>query len=160
MENASKALIIAGAILLSILLIGVGMYIYNSSMGNIEGAIGQMESQEIDMFNSQFTSYEGTKVKGSQVKALLGTIISNNTTYEDYPFKLVSVSTTGITGLSTQLSANNDPNTLSQTRSYINTVATYTVVFSTTSGLITGCSITQNSTGAAGGAGGAGGGQS
>ena len=29
MENASKALIIAGAILLSILIIGLGMYIYN-----------------------------------------------------------------------------------------------------------------------------------
>ena len=29
MENASKALIIAGAILLSILIIGLGMFIYN-----------------------------------------------------------------------------------------------------------------------------------
>ena len=30
MENASKALIIAGAILLAILIIGLGMFIYNS----------------------------------------------------------------------------------------------------------------------------------
>ena len=30
MENASKALIIAGAILLSILIIAIGMFIYNS----------------------------------------------------------------------------------------------------------------------------------
>ena len=31
MENASKALIIAGAILLSILIIGLGMFIYQQS---------------------------------------------------------------------------------------------------------------------------------
>ena len=144
MENASKALIIAGAILLSILLIGVGMYIYNSSMGNIEAAIGQMDSQEIQMFNAQFNQYEGTKVKGSQVRALLGTIVSSNTTYQDFAFKQVAVTTSGVTGLSSQLSGTNDPNTLSNARTYINTVASYTVSFGTTAGLITSVSIIQN----------------
>ena len=33
MENASKALIIAGAILLSILIIGLGMFIYRQAAG-------------------------------------------------------------------------------------------------------------------------------
>ena len=31
MENASKALIIAGAILLAIAIIGVGMYVFNNA---------------------------------------------------------------------------------------------------------------------------------
>ena len=35
MENASKALIIAGAILLSIAIIGIGMYVYNLSLIHI-----------------------------------------------------------------------------------------------------------------------------
>ena len=35
MENASKALIIAGAILISILLIAVSVYIYNASQDTI-----------------------------------------------------------------------------------------------------------------------------
>ena len=35
MENASKALIIAGAILLSILIIGMGMFIYNQAQDQI-----------------------------------------------------------------------------------------------------------------------------
>ena len=42
MENASKALIIAGAILLSILIIAIGMYIYNSSTNSITNAAGQI----------------------------------------------------------------------------------------------------------------------
>ena len=33
MENASKALIIAGAILISILLIGLGVYVYTMAAG-------------------------------------------------------------------------------------------------------------------------------
>ena len=35
MENASKALIIAGAILISILIIAIGMYIYSNSQSSI-----------------------------------------------------------------------------------------------------------------------------
>ena len=37
MENASKALIIAGAILLSILIIGLGMYIYQQANSATSG---------------------------------------------------------------------------------------------------------------------------
>ena len=37
MENASKALIIAGAIILSILIIALGMYIYQQASGAAQG---------------------------------------------------------------------------------------------------------------------------
>ena len=36
MENATKALMIAGAVLIAILIIGVGMMIYNSAQGSID----------------------------------------------------------------------------------------------------------------------------
>ena len=58
MENASKALIIAGAILLSILIIAIGMYIYNSSTNSIYSAADQISSQEQQSFNTQWESYE------------------------------------------------------------------------------------------------------
>ena len=58
MENASKALIIAGAILLSILIIAIGMYIYNSSTNSIYSAADQISSQEQQSFNSQWESYD------------------------------------------------------------------------------------------------------
>ena len=44
MENASKALIIAGAILISILIIAIGMYIYTNSESSIRNATSQMST--------------------------------------------------------------------------------------------------------------------
>ena len=70
MENASKALIIAGAILLSILIIAIGMYIFNSSTHSINGAVTQISQQEIAAFNNQFSMYEGKQV-GTNVRALI-----------------------------------------------------------------------------------------
>ena len=69
MENASKALIIAGAILLSILIIAIGMYIYNSSQNSITEAGSQIDAQEKQNFNQQWEMYEG-KQSGSNVRSL------------------------------------------------------------------------------------------
>lgn len=77
MENATKALMIAGAVLLAIMIIGVGMMIFQNAQGTIGGAASKMKQQEIDLFNNQFTNYEGLQ-SGSNVKALIGSIITNN----------------------------------------------------------------------------------
>ena len=76
MENASKALIIAGAILLSILIIAIGMYIYNSSTNSIYSAADQISSQEQQSFNSQWESYEESQ-PGSSVRTMIAKLISN-----------------------------------------------------------------------------------
>ncbi|MBO5478579.1 MAG: hypothetical protein J6A04_02535 [Clostridia bacterium] len=91
MENASKALIIAGAILISILLIGVGVMVMNGAQGGIDQAIQSMSAQEKDMFNQSFTRYEGEKVTGSNVRALIQNIISSNSANQDIDGKLVSL---------------------------------------------------------------------
>ena len=93
MENASKALIIAGAILISILIIAIGMYIYSSSTGSINSAISSMDTQEIEAFNSMWTSYEGTQT-GTQVKALINKLIGNANTYQDEEAKVIGLSCT------------------------------------------------------------------
>lgn len=81
MENASKALIIAGAILISILLITIGIVLINSGKDITTTGASQMASQNIQTFNSQFTAYEGT-VKGSQVRSLLNAVRASNVTDE------------------------------------------------------------------------------
>jgi len=50
MENASKALIIAGAILISILTISGGIVVYNSSRGTTDqaGATGNILGAQVD----------------------------------------------------------------------------------------------------------------
>ncbi|MCR5185982.1 MAG: hypothetical protein K6D97_02555 [Clostridia bacterium] len=91
MENASKALIIAGAILLSILIIAIGMYIYSSAQAQVENSITNMSTSEIEGFNSTFTSYQGEQT-GSQVKALLNRLVANANTYAEEPAKIPCIS--------------------------------------------------------------------
>ena len=83
MENASKALLIAGAVLIVILLIGVGMLIYNSSAGIWGEAKNQMSALEIDTFNNQFEQYEGTTKTKTDVETLFRKIRTNNLTAEN-----------------------------------------------------------------------------
>lgn len=90
MENASKALLIAGAILLCILIIAIGMFIFNSASSTITDSMTSLSTQEIDAFNNQFTSYEGRQT-GSNVKALMGRLIGNADTYRDEPAKVPQV---------------------------------------------------------------------
>ena len=78
MENASKALIIAGAILIAILLISVGILVMNST-GSVTDEVGKTaDTMALQTFNSQFTTYEGTNMTASQVKSLMGLIKSSN----------------------------------------------------------------------------------
>ena len=77
MENATKALMIAGAVLLAIMLISVGLMIYNGALGGINDSISQMSQTEKDQFNNQFRVYEGKK-KGSDVKELISKVITHN----------------------------------------------------------------------------------
>ena len=76
MENASKALIIAGAILISILIVGLGVIIYNNVSGIASG--GTLDAQQITSHNSPFEGYFGDYVSGSNVRALLTQVQANN----------------------------------------------------------------------------------
>lgn len=80
MENASKALIIAGAILISILIIGLGVFIYQQAQSTVSKA--NFNSQEAQAQNQQFDNYFGDKVSAQQVKQLCTTVRSNNITGE------------------------------------------------------------------------------
>lgn len=126
MENASKALIIAGAILLSILIIGLGMAIYQQASGAIGNA--NMDPQKIQAYNSEFASYEGTK-SGTQVRALLDIIRSHNLANTDDPSLNVVAMTSsaaGVTAAPTELVTAVAINDIKKT---INAGKTYTVDF-------------------------------
>lgn len=81
MENASKALIIAGAVLISILLISVAVLIMNSVDPMTKATEQQSESMAMQTFNAQFTQYEGDNVPGSQVRTLISTAEAAKTAY-------------------------------------------------------------------------------
>lgn len=90
MENASKALLIAGAILLAILIIAIGMFIYTSAQSTVNDSMTSLTTQEVDAFNNQFISYEGQQT-GSNVKALIGRLVANANTYTEEPGKVPTV---------------------------------------------------------------------
>ena len=80
MENASKALIIAGAILLAIAIIGIGMYVYNNAADAMDGT--DMTDEQVATYNQTFTNYSGTQ-RGSAVKTMCNTIANHNRTATD-----------------------------------------------------------------------------
>lgn len=96
MENASKALLIAGAILICILLIAIGMYIYNSANATIKSAASQMSQQEKDIYNAKVKPYTGDTIKGSEVISMIETVISMNQENANQTGKFISIEATGI----------------------------------------------------------------
>lgn len=88
MENASKALIIAGSILLSILIIALGMYIFSSSSGVTDDTT--LSQMEVSTFNGKFDKYKGMQ-NGTNVSALLDALIANcNGTESDSELPVVT----------------------------------------------------------------------
>lgn len=133
MENASKALLIAGAILIVILLIAVGMMVYNGAQGSITKAIGQMSTTERDIHNKNFEPFIGNHVSGTNVRALYTRVIANNSG-DDGDNLLVTIN------------GDSDENTLSSAMSQISTSArdSYQVTVDYTDGVITNLNVTQN----------------
>ena len=92
MENASKALIIAGAILLAILIISLGILIYNQASGVVTN--NSMDEVSIQTFNNKFLQYAGEQ-KGSSVRALASQVKASNAA--ENTLGQVNLTYTGIT---------------------------------------------------------------
>lgn len=75
MENASKALIIAAAILIAIVLISLGVYVIGVGQDQIKN--GGMSDIEITTFNQKFTRYDGHQ-KGSVIRTMVQEVMANN----------------------------------------------------------------------------------
>lgn len=73
MENATKALIIAGAVLIAILLISVGIMVFNASSEPINQATNSSEQQAVQMFNEPFLANVGTGLTMQQARSIIST---------------------------------------------------------------------------------------
>lgn len=70
MENATKGLMIAGAILIAIVLIGLGVWLVSQADLFKGQAASTLDESAVSAFNSPIEQYEG-KQSGSNIKALL-----------------------------------------------------------------------------------------
>ena len=87
MENATKALLIAAAVLIAILIISLGLIVYNNSANTVNQA--NLSSQEIQAQNEKFTRYNGKNKRGSEVNSLLQTALNYNLNTTDEGNKVV-----------------------------------------------------------------------
>ena len=59
MESASKALLMAAGVLLGLMIISLGVYLFTNFAGTSSRIHDNIEENQITQFNSQFTSYVG-----------------------------------------------------------------------------------------------------
>ena len=77
MDNASKALIMAGAILIAVALVGVGVYLYQSAAGTVGTGVDQLNAASMETKNAMIEQYEG-RIKGSDLKQLIRRVNTYN----------------------------------------------------------------------------------
>lgn len=87
MENATKALIIAGAILIAILLITIGIKILNSTKGTVDSSQATMDATAITTFNSQFTGFLNKNLTIAQISSLEQKIMASNAVNKEHKVK-------------------------------------------------------------------------
>ena len=78
MENASKALLIAGGILIVLLLLSFAILTLSSTSGLSDQRKNIHMTQEAISSNSRFSSYFGKKISGTDVISFLQLVIVNN----------------------------------------------------------------------------------
>lgn len=88
MDNASKALIMAGAILIAVMLISLGVLLYNRAADVANDATDTIGNMGAQAFNEQFTQFCGPKVSASTVKTLINKV--NSTKGSNHPVTFVS----------------------------------------------------------------------
>lgn len=59
MENASKALLMAAVILISVIILSLGVYLFAYFSDYAKGVNDDIKTNQIEQFNSQFLSYQG-----------------------------------------------------------------------------------------------------
>lgn len=84
MENASRALLIAAGILVGIMVISVGVALFNSFAGFNKNIIEKLEENKISQFNNNFLKYYGEEkeVTAHDVISIVNVARQNNAEYE------------------------------------------------------------------------------
>ena len=139
MENASKALIIAGAILLAIIIISLGLMVVNNARNTIGNA--SINKQEIEQFNSEWVSYEGTNKTASEVKTMIQAVNASNAAEKrNGSNRFIKITSTGTANTTVQTSAPNS----SATSGVLNQ-KTYTIKLGYNNGFVVGIDYKANS---------------
>ena len=82
MENASNALLMAGAVLIGVLILSAGVYLFTQFSSTSHQISEQLTASQISQFNSQFTKYEGREdVTAHTIVSICNLAKQNNEQY-------------------------------------------------------------------------------
>ena len=83
MENATKALIIAGGMLIAMLIVGLLVWGFGQIRSLQQEQTDQETIQEIIDFNERFEAYNRTTVRGYQMISLANLVYDTNSRYTE-----------------------------------------------------------------------------
>lgn len=87
MENASKALLMAAGILIGLILLTSGVYLFNTIRSSQQAKYANLSEEQILAYNAEFESYDKQRMYGTDVITVLNKAIDLNTQNEWYSNK-------------------------------------------------------------------------
>lgn len=82
MENASKALIMAATVLLGVMIISVGVALFNTFSDFSSSTVEKMEEKQISEWNNTYLKYQGsTQVTAHDIISVINSAAQNNKNY-------------------------------------------------------------------------------
>lgn len=136
MENATKALLIAAAVIVAILIISLGIGIFTRAQEQVDS--GDLTEYQVTQFNSKFEKYKGSTVSGSDVNALLSVAFNHNNAQDNTDTcVLVKLSTKSVVAKSNELTIS--PDKVSTGKKY-----KVSLTYSSDTGLVTEINITES----------------
>lgn len=78
MENASKALIMAGSLLIALIILGALLLMFNNLSSYQDSTDKNEKEAQIVEFNNQYETYNRTDVRGSDLYSLLNRVVDYN----------------------------------------------------------------------------------
>ncbi len=82
MENASKALLMAGGILIALLIIALLVYSFGSMNSYFTEDEKEQEAEQLEVFNKQYEAYHKKLLRGTEVISVVNKVLDNNKKYE------------------------------------------------------------------------------
>ena len=131
MENATKALLIAAAVLVAIIIISLTLGVVNQGREAMAGA--DMSDAEKETYNSKFIAYEGNAVSTTDVNALLSMVLSHNQNEDQKQ-----------TGREVTVTCDNGGAVNADSITRVTGTDFYTVTCTLENGLVTGITVTAN----------------
>jgi len=83
MENASKALLMAGGMLIAILILGLLVLMFTSISNNAKSREEIKIVEQLTIYNKEFESYNRKLLRGTDVVSLINKAISTNKKYDN-----------------------------------------------------------------------------